>query len=298
MRRSAPLPRHGLSLPSVRPARRGMTLIEVLVSLSIGAVVVAAVLGVLSAAHRTREQGEMRSDLFQSVRVALSQMERDLRLAVLRSADEQFEFIGTDLTEAGLPADTVEFSAASGTPLGSLLPTGDLLRVQYYVDVSEEGPHPGLVRQAMSLPLPEDISPEQEELAARAYCPGAVGLDVTYFDPVEQTWVQEWQARTDLPSSVRVVLYILPEALEEDVEATLTSVMPFSTVVHVMVSGAPLGEGQPGTAGAEAATGLDESLLPGETGPEEPPEGGLPSFPGGAGQMPGLPAMPGGGTGR
>ncbi len=289
-----------LSLVARDRARDGMTLIEVLVSMSIGAVVVAAVLGVLSTAHRTREQGEKRSDLFQSVRVALDRMERDLRVAVYRSDDPQFEFIGTNLTEAGLSADTIEFSSASGAPLGSLLPTGDLLRVQYYIDVSEDTPHNGLVRQAIGLPLPEEISPEQEELAARGYCPAAVALDLTYYDPTEQTWVEEWQERTELPPSVRIVLYILPEALEEDeeTEATLESLMPFSTVVHLMLADAPLGTGQPSSGAAEA--GLEGEGLPeaGEPGAEGPPEGGLPSLPGGSGELPQFPTMPGGGGSR
>lgn len=277
-----------------------MTLVEVLVSMAVGAVVVAAVLGVLSTAHRTREQGEERSDLFQSVRVALDQMERDLRVAVYRANDLQFEFIGTDLTEAGLPADTIEFSAASAAPLSSLLPTGDLLRVQYYIDVSDDTPQRGLVRQAMSLPLPEDIPPEQEELAAREYCPAAVALDVTYYDPTEETWIEEWQERTSLPPSVRIVLYVLPEVLEEDeeTEATFESLMPFSTVVHLMLADAPLGTGQPSSGSAEG--GLEGEALPeaGEPGAEGLPEEGLPSLPGGGGELPELPPGLGGGGSR
>jgi len=277
-----------------------MTLVEVLVAMSIGAIVVAAVLGVLSTAQRTREQGEQRSDLFQSVRVALARMERDLRVAVYRADDPQFEFIGTDLTEGGLPADSIEFSSASGTPLTSLLPTGDLLRIQYYIDVSEDTPQVGLVRQAMSLPLLEDIPPEEEELAARGYCPTAVALDITYYDPTEQTWVEEWQERTDLPSSVRIVLYVLPEVPEEDeeVEATPESVMPFSTVVHLMLADAPLGEGQPSVTTAEAGPSGEEPPEAGEPGSENLPEGGLPSLPGGAGGPPEMPTIPGGGATR
>jgi prepilin-type N-terminal cleavage/methylation domain-containing protein len=296
----ASVPRSVGYLRPVERARHGMTLIEVLVSMSVGAVVVAAVLGVLSTAHRTREQGEQRSDLFQSVRVALGAMERDLRVAVYRSDDPQFEFIGTNLTEDGLPADTVEFSTESGTPLNSLLPTGDLLRVQYYVDLGEDSLHTGLVRQAIGLPLTTEISPEQEELAAREYCPAAVGLDITYYDPTEQTWVEDWQERTELPSSVRIVLYVLPEAMEdsEEVEATPASVMPFSTVVHLMLADAPLGEGQPSATTTEG--GLEGEGQPegGEPGAEGPPESGQPSFPGGSGELPELPGMPGGGGGR
>lgn len=289
--------------PGCAPAERargGMTLIEVLVSLSVGAVVVAAVLGVLSTAHRTRKQGEARSDLFQSVRVALSEMERDLRVAAYRSDDPEFEFIGTDLIEEGLPADSVEFASASGSPLTSLLPTGGLLRVQYYVDLSEDSPHRGLVRQAMSIPLPAEIPPEQEELAARVYCPSAVALDMTYYDPLEQAWVEEWQERTELPSSVRIVLYVLPQVEEEEeqAEATMESLMPFSTVVHLTLSEAPLGQGQPSAETGETELGGPEAPSPEEAGPEEPPEGGLPPFPTGPGEMPELPVLPGGGGRR
>jgi hypothetical protein len=230
-------------------------------------------------------------------------MERDLRVAVSRSDDPQFELIGTDLTEDGLPADTIEFSTVSGTPLSSLLPTGDLLRVQYYVDMGEDSLHAGLVRQAIALPLTTEISPEQEELAAREYCPAAVGLDITYYDPTEQTWIEDWQERTELPSSLRIVLYVLPEAMEdsEEVEATPASVMPFSTVVHLMLADAPLGEGQPSATTTEGGLEADELPEEGEPGAEGPPEGRQPSVPGGLDELPELPelpGMPGGGGGR
>jgi type II secretion system protein J len=264
--------------------RRGMTLIEVLVAMTIGSIVVAAVLGVLGAAQRAREQGESRADLFQPVRVTLNQMERDLRVAVTRTNDQSFTFTGTDETTDGLPTDRLEFSTAAGDPLSSVLPTGNLLRVQYYLSNTGETRWHGLVREALALPLPAEVAAAQEELATREYCAAAVGLDLTYYDPTQKEWGEDWTERTDLPSAVRIVLYVLPPATRGEEPAALTQVQPFSTLVQLTLAGAPLGTGQtagasttpqlPGATGAPT-TGLPTSGLPSlPTPPVTPPSGG------------------------
>jgi len=258
--------------------RLGMTLIEVLVSLSIGSIVIAAVFGVLASAQRAREQGETRSDLFQSARVALNQIERDLRVAVYRSNDTNFDFTGVSDEMNGLPADQLDFAAASGSPGASLLPTGDLVRVSYAIADPRETSRRGFVREALSIPLPASVSLEQEELATREYCPSAVGLDVVYYDPDAQNWVEDWQQRTSLPSAVKVTLYVVPPARDEESEPDLTDVRLFSTTVCLMLSGAPLGTGQPGA--GQPAQG--QPSVPGMPSPGSLPIPELPT-PGGPG---------------
>ncbi|MBM3471880.1 MAG: prepilin-type N-terminal cleavage/methylation domain-containing protein [Armatimonadetes bacterium] len=258
--------------------RRGMTLIELIMALTIGSMVIGAVLAVLKSANDTQTLGERRADLLQCVRVSLNQMHRDLQLTVTRSNDEQFMFIGTNEGEEGLPTDSIEFTSASGDPMSSLLPTGDLLRMQYYLDLDEETEPTGLVRSALRLPLPEEISPTEAELSARTYCPWAVGLNFEYYDPTQQDWVEEWQERTDVPTAVRISLYVLPEPLDKDVEPTPDDVIPFSTVVQLPLAGTTLGTGQPSTGQSGGAANV-------------PGAGGLP---GGAGASPTIPGLPGG----
>ena len=67
---------------TLRSQRAGLTLMEVLVAMTVGSMVLAAVLGVLSVGRRTQQMGEARTDLFQSVRVPLNQLQRDLSAAV------------------------------------------------------------------------------------------------------------------------------------------------------------------------------------------------------------------------
>ncbi len=230
-----------------RARRRGMTLIELIIALTIGSMVIAAVLAVLTSATRTQDLGERRADLLQSVRVSLNQMQRDLQFAVMLSTDTegQFAFVGTDSGSDGLPQDVVEFTSASGDPLSSLLPTGDLQRVQLYIDEDDSTEQTGLVRSSLRLPLPEEISPTEAELSARTYCPWAVGLNCEYYDATATDWVEEWEDRTDLPGAVRIVLYALPEPPEGDAEPQLRDVMPFSTVVYLAMGANDLGAGQP-----------------------------------------------------
>ena len=258
--------------------RRGMTLIELIMALTIGSMVIAAVLAVFKSANSTQALGEHRADLLQCVRVSLDQMHRDLQLAVTRSDDEQFTFIGTDEGQEGLPMDSVEFTSVSGDPLSSLLPTGDLLRMQFYLDMDEATEPTGLVRSALRLPLPEEISPTEAELSARTYCPWAVGLNFEYFDPTQQEWAEEWQERTDMPTAVRILLYVLPEPMEEDVQPGPDDVIAFSTVVQLALADAALGAGQPSA---------------GESGGAATP-GAAAGLPGGGAASPTIPGLPGG----
>jgi hypothetical protein len=123
-----------------------------------------------------------------------------------------------------------------------------------------------------------------------------VALDLSYYDPMEQTWIESWgEENTGLPSSVRVVLYVLPEALEDEVEGTLESLLPFSTVVHLMLANAPLGQGQPGAESTQTGLGM-EGEPAGEPGAEGIPGEGLPQLPTDLGIEPGGLSFPGGGS--
>jgi hypothetical protein len=151
------------------------------------------------------------------------------------------------------------------------------------------------VRSAIPLPLPDTITPTQEELSSRTYCPWALGLDISYYDATQQDWIEEWQDRTDLPTALRVVLYVLPEPPADAVEVNVNDVMPFSTVVQLGLSQVALGTGQPGssTTGAGAASSPAGAGGPGA----QMPEGTAPTIPGlpGGEAMPGFPAPEGGG---
>jgi len=276
--------------------RRGLTLIEVVVALSIGSMVIFAVLGVLGTARRSQVAGEERSDLFQSVRVTLNQLQRDLSVAAYVEDDWQFEFIATDEVVNGIPMDTLEFASASGDPLGSVLPTGDLVRVNYYIDIDPDTLHMGLVRSSLSLPLLEEISPEQLELATRRYCPWAAGLDLWFYDTEAQDWTDTWEERTEPPPAVRLVLYtfmIDPEAEDLEEEPTIEDVTSFSTVVYLKLADKVLGTGQVREGETQAQPGT-----PGGPEGEEPDPGEGMGEPG-MGDMGGLldgSGLTGGGT--
>ena len=265
-----------------RGRRGGLTLIELIMALTIGSMVIASVLAVMSSATRSQDLGERRADLLQCVRVSLEQVQQDLQLAVARSNDEQFLLVGTDSGDSEMPLDAIEFTSLAGEPLTSLLPTGDLVRVQYFIDEDQQTTASGLARTAIRMPLPEEVSPTEAELSTRTYCPWAVGLDVAYFDPNEQDWIEEWQQRTDLPTAVRVVLYAITEPTDPEAEPDLGDVKPFSTVVRLTLARATLGTGQPSAGQAEPSDAPGSSSAgPTEGMPTLPDLGGLPGLTGG-----------------
>ncbi len=68
-------------LQPIRPDRRGMTLIEMMVALAIFAVVTAVVIGFLTGSRRTYDSTSDRAHYQQSARAVLSLMTRELRSA-------------------------------------------------------------------------------------------------------------------------------------------------------------------------------------------------------------------------
>ena len=102
-------------MPNIRGFRKGLTLIEVLVSMTIFLVVLLAIYQLFDTSHATYESGTRKQDVQQQARLAMDEMVRALRMAGY--APENFDAdITNDLTAtARLHVATANAIAAFGS---------------------------------------------------------------------------------------------------------------------------------------------------------------------------------------
>jgi type II secretion system protein J len=201
-------------------AREGFTLLEVIVAISILALVATLTFASLSNALTTRDVLEQEDKANQAARIALQRIRRDLSLAYLT---KNTAAVGTYRTLfAGQDdnlADRVWFASLSHQRLYKDAREGDQTEITYWtVDDPEQ-------RDALVLLRREapriDHEPEKDgTIAPLAY--GVKAFDLQYLDSQDAEWRKEWDtAGTEtpnrLPRAVRVTLTLLaPDPDDED----------------------------------------------------------------------------------
>jgi type II secretion system protein J len=189
-------------------ARRGFTLMELVISSAIASIVLVAGYVCLRAGIATQQTVETRSDLLQSARVALAMMAADLRTATPLSTE--YEFVGMNRTVGDVTAANLDFATHHYTPRRPH--EGDFCEVSYFVDQNQETGGLSLWRRRDSSPDDEPLTGgSREEIVS-----GVRGLLVEYYDGFE--WFETWgdptgrtagQDRSFLASNQ----YGLPEAV-------------------------------------------------------------------------------------
>jgi type II secretion system protein J len=203
------------------------TLIEMIVSAALMAIVLASGYACLSAGVSTRKLIEMRSEGIQSARVALALMAADLRQAVPLPGND--EFLGMRRTVEGADADNVDFSTRNYTPRGARQP--DYCEVSYFLE-------PDPLSDSFILRRRRDPTPDPEPLAGGAreeIVRGVKSLRIEYYDGIE--WWDDWgdpEGKTKgmtypplntsgLPEAVRITLTFDPESPKRKRDSTAAS---------------------------------------------------------------------------
>ena len=127
--------------------RNGFTLIEVLVSLVISAIVLAGVYASFTAVMETRRRVEAGSNIDMEARFVLTRLSREIESAFLvkRAEDAPPEsrytvFSGSQSEAAGLPGDRISFSAFAHTKRGVDAKESDQAVIEYTTEENEPGP--------------------------------------------------------------------------------------------------------------------------------------------------------------
>src|SRR5207245_5358150 len=106
------------------------TLIEVVISASVMAVILVSSYACLNAAFSSQKLIEPRLEVIQNARVALSLMAADLRSACTLSKD--LDLLGMHRTLGEVQADNLDFGTHNYTPRRTL--EGDFCQVSFFLD--------------------------------------------------------------------------------------------------------------------------------------------------------------------
>jgi hypothetical protein len=246
----------GLTIPPARRRCQAFTLMEMVISGAVAALILAAAYLCLNAALAGQKLVEPRAEAIQNARVAMALMTADLRAACPLSKD--FEFLGMARTIGDLQADNIDFATHHHTPQRAN--QGDYCQMSYFV-----GKEPGtgdisLFRRRNPVIAIDPLSGGSTELVVS----GLRGLRFEYFDGYD--WYESW-GETDpkkkdrksvqiapnlsgLPEAVRITVWMNPNPVKQpradaskpaatpDEEPRSEPPLVFQTVVRLNLAGA------------------------------------------------------------
>jgi hypothetical protein len=174
----------------------GFTLIEIVISSALMALILVCGYACLNAAVSGRKTMEPRLEVFQNARVAMAIMSADLRAACPLSKD--YDFLGMHRMLGEVQADNLDFATHNYTPRRPR--EGDFCQTSFFL---EKNPESGLYtlwrRRNPRIGLDPLAGGSREEIAT-----GLVGLKFEYSDGYE--WYDSWgdvEGRGKLQSSRR-----------------------------------------------------------------------------------------------
>lgn len=248
-----------------RPSRRAFTLVELVVSAALMAVVLGAAYACMQAGFSTRKTIEPRSDRFQAARVALGLLTADLRSAC--ALHKGPEFLGSTGGEGGSASGRLDFATHHFTPRQE--GEGDYATVGWFVESDPATGEPVLWRRRNPAFTPDPLSGGRREEILR----GVEGFDLEYYDGWDwfDTWgdpdgkvkqessLKERPNLTGMPKAVRITLR-LPGEPGSDAAAATPPPIVFEVVAHLSVEAA---DAAPGTGSSSTGSAAGQQGNPG-----------------------------------
>ena len=200
--------------------RRGFTLLELLVAITIAALVAGSLYSGLRIGLKAQANAESSVEPARTAELAVGLLRPDFESAVPATGTLQGAFLGTDSTGDGsMAADTVEFHT-TGDPLESITtgagntsalqagaaqaqPGGEVRRIQLGLMPSASGTGQILVRRVYTNLLAQ----AEEEPYEEVVCRGVLSFNLRYWDGL--TWQDNWdstQIDNNIPSAVEVTI--------------------------------------------------------------------------------------------
>jgi general secretion pathway protein J len=203
-----------MSRPTIRPAR-GMTLLEVVVAISILAMVAVLISGVVDSLSRGKTGEGMRAERVRQGREAVERIVRDLSSAYLSTHVPAIQALITGRTafvaKSSLPFDRVDFTAFAHRRTERDSHESDQAEVGYFVvpdpDVADKM---DLVRREQS---PIDYDPLKGG-TVNVVAEDVSEFDLRFLEPQTSQWIETWDStqtsgqpnREPLAVSVKLVL--------------------------------------------------------------------------------------------
>jgi type II secretory pathway component PulJ len=227
---------------SISRSNAAFTLLELVISAAIGAMILTAAALCLNASIASQKMIDPRVDAMQCARVALALMSADLRAAC--PLDKSYAFLGDHRVIGDMEADNIDFATHNYSPRHPR--EGDYCETSYFLDKGAGSSQFGLWRRRNpTLALDPISGGSREEIA-----PGVAGLRMEFYDGLD--WYDTWgdlngrkssnltvqpPNLVGMPQAVRITLSFdsdaAPKSPEQEPHATNGPPMVFQTVVYL-----------------------------------------------------------------
>lgn len=172
--------------------KKGFTLLELLIGMSVFAIVAASVYSSLYMGVKVWKQEETRDQTLQEAGLTLKIMEKALRCAFLNPQNEKILFEGL--------ADRVDFFSTS--------PKGGIEKVAFYLRSNEDNGAFSLMRLKVKY---MDLD-EQEAYTEEVINTKIQKLKIKYFNKDENMWYESWPEELILPQQVCIEVGFVPNS--------------------------------------------------------------------------------------
>lgn len=200
---------------------RGFSLLEILVSASLLAIVGGLLLTSLSSSIDAKEQVEATSGRFHLVRSAMSRMVDEISMAYLSGHHATAE----PRTETGFlgERDSLKFTGFGYVPRVADDKKSDQRQLAYYLDNDPKSQSESLFRREQAN-LDDDF---EQGGRALVLLPGVRELTFEYWDSVKESWSEKWDAAgsehlNELPARMRITMIVAMDNGEEQRFVTQT----------------------------------------------------------------------------
>lgn len=190
--------------------KRGFSLIEILISASLLAIVGALLLTSLSSSIDAKEQVEATSSRFHLVRSAMSRMVDEISMAYLSS----HHALSEPRTETGFLGDRAElkFTGFGYVPRVADEKKSDQRQLAYYLDTDPKTQTESLFRREQAN-LDDNF---EEGGRALVLLPNVSDITFEYWDTAKETWAEKWDAAgtehpNELPARIRITMVVVME---------------------------------------------------------------------------------------
>lgn len=190
-----------------RRTSQGFTLIEVVISSALMALILVSAYLCLNAGLSSQKMIEPRAEIIQNARVAMNILAADLRGACPLAKD--YQFLGVHRLLGDMDADNLDFATHNYTPRQPR--EGDFCQESIYLDRDPETGRFSLWRRRNPTISPDPLTGGSKEEIAK----GVVGLRFEYFDGLDwyDTWGEIKTGRRENSEKVQPNLSGMPEAV-------------------------------------------------------------------------------------